>query len=126
MLFHIFQCVCLYLFLSEVSGLPRCGEFDKEQIFIKSDKLPFQDEFGELLRNFNESETGQIERISEILKNINPFVSNFDGNAGLEDVTENRVNFVVSPKKPGICDILIIKSKSMWTRLTIQSSFAAR
>lgn len=99
MLLRIVQFVCLCLFLSEVSGLPVCGEFDKEQIFIKSDILPFQSEFGELLRNFNESETGQIERLSQILQITNPFVSNFDDVTGMQDTIENRINFVVSPKK---------------------------
>lgn len=100
MLLRIVQFVCLFLILSEVSGLPECGEFEKGQAFIQSNKLPFQNEFGELLRNFNESEPGQIERISQILHTINirPFVSNFDGVTDLKNANENRVNFVVSPE----------------------------
>lgn len=93
------QVVCLFLYLYSVSGLPVCGEFDKEQFFVSSDVLPFQDEFEELFRNFNESESGQIERISQLLQNINPFVSNnLDNIADKGNKNENRINFVVSQR----------------------------
>lgn len=95
---HFVQFVFLFLFSSQATGLPVCGEFDKESLFISQfpDTLPFQKEFGKLLRNFNESDPEQIERISQLLQNVNPFVSN--NLADLQDKSENRVNFVVSQK----------------------------
>lgn len=96
---NIVQFVCLLLFLTQTAGLPVCGEFDKEPFFISQfpDTLPFQNEFGKLLRNFNESDTEQIERFAQLLQNANPFVSNqLDDIASMQDKSENRINFVVS------------------------------
>lgn len=87
--------LCLFLCLySGVSGLPVCGEEHGEQFFISSDVLPFQDEIEELFRNFNESETRQLEKFSQLLKTIDPYALN--DLARMEVENTNRVSFVVS------------------------------
>lgn len=90
-----FLCVLL-CFYSGVSGLPVCGEENHEQLFMNSDVLPFQDEFEKLFRNFNESDTEQLDRFSQLLKTIDPYA--FDDAARVEVENTNRVSFVVSQK----------------------------
>lgn len=58
--------------------------------------MPFQDELEELFRNYNESETGQLEKFSQLLKTIDPYV--LEDLARTEVENTNRVNFVVSSK----------------------------
>lgn len=91
------QFLCFLLCLYSVSGLPVCGEENNESFFINSEVLPFQDELEEIFRNFNESETGQserLERFSELLKTIDPY--GLDDLARMEVENTNRVSFVVS------------------------------
>lgn len=90
------QFVCFFLFLSNVSGLPVCGE---ENYSLNSKPMPFEDEFQEMFRNFNESDPRQIERFSQFFTNLNPYVSNdFDDLARMDDEYTDRANFVVSFK----------------------------
>lgn len=93
------QFVCLFILIfKSVSGLPECGEhgeFFKEDFFINSDVLPYQNEFEKIFRNFNENEPEQIEELAQLLKSFDPFITN-----NLDDLTDveniNRINFVVS------------------------------
>lgn len=91
------QFLCFLLcFYSGVSGLPVCGEQNNEQFFISSDVVPFQDEFEKLFRNFNESDTEQLDRFSQLLKTIDPYALNDAARAEVENT--NRISFVVSSK----------------------------
>lgn len=91
------QFLCFLLcFHGGVSGLPVCGEENHEQFFINSDVLPFQEEFEKLFRHFNESDTEQLERFSQLLKTIDP--NAFDDAARMEVENTNRVSFVVRSK----------------------------
>lgn len=87
-----FLCFLLCFYSATVSGLPVCGEENHEQFFISSDALPFQDEFEQLFRNFNESDTEQLDRFSQLLKTIDPYA--LDDAARAEVENTNRISFV--------------------------------
>lgn len=90
---------CLVLFSSSVTGLPVCGEHNEVisqgDFFISADDLPFQDEFEEMFRNFSETDPTHVEKFSQLLNNISPFID-LDESNRMDVENANRINFVVS------------------------------
>lgn len=75
-----------------------CGEENYEQsFFINSDIVPFQDEFENFFRNYNESNTEQLEHFTKLLKSVDLYA--LDDVARMEVENTNRISFVVSLRR---------------------------
>lgn len=88
-----FFCLLLCLY-GGVSGLPVCGEENHEQFFVNSDIIPFEEEFEKLFRNFNASNTDQLEQFAQLLKSVDPYALEDAPRQEVEN--SNRIDFVVS------------------------------